>query len=80
MSGPLTGRSADTPDTSPGFDPSVPSPARMYSLNNPSRVADSGVVTGHGGSAHAGTSAEAEVTSSSEENLGDRFSTACPLR
>ena len=30
MSGPLTGQSADTPDTSPGFDPSVPSPARMY--------------------------------------------------
>lgn len=33
----------------------------------------------HGGYAHAGRSAEADVTSSSEEKLGDRFSTACPL-
>src|SRR6266567_4832624 len=52
---------------------------RTYSLNNPSRVAGSCVVTGHGRCTHAGTSAGAEVTSSSEEKLGDRFSTACPL-
>ena len=50
-----------------------------HSLNNPSRVARSGVVAGHGRCAHAGRSAEADVTSSSEDKLGDRFSTAGPL-
>jgi hypothetical protein len=54
-------------------------PAIRHSLNNPSRVAGSGVVTGHGGCAHGGRSAEADVTGSSEDKLGDRFSTACPL-
>ena len=29
--------------------------------------------------AHVGTSAKADVTGSSEENLGGQFSTACPL-
>jgi hypothetical protein len=51
----------------------------MISLNNPSQVAGSGVVTGHGGCAHADGSAAADVTSSSDEKLGDWFSTACPL-
>src|ERR1700733_4306966 len=50
-----------------------------HSLNNPSRVAGSGVVTGHGRCAHTGRSGEADVTSSSEEKLGGGFSTACPL-
>jgi hypothetical protein len=54
-------------------------PSFRHSLNNPSRVAGSGVVTGHGRCAHAGRSAEAGVTSSSEEKLGGRFSIACPL-
>jgi hypothetical protein len=53
--------------------------AHRHSLNNPSRVAGSGVVTGHGGCARAGWPAEAEITSSSEEKLGDRFTAACPL-
>jgi hypothetical protein len=53
--------------------------AHQHSLNNPNGVAGSGVVAGHGGCANAGRSAEADVTSSSEEELGDRFSTACPL-
>jgi hypothetical protein len=53
--------------------------SHRHSLNNPSGVAGSGVVTGHGGYTHAGRSAEADVTSSSEDKLGDRFSTACPL-
>jgi hypothetical protein len=52
--------------------------AHRHSLNNPSRVAGPGVVTGHSGCAHAGRSAEADVTSSSEEKLGSRISTACP--
>jgi hypothetical protein len=53
--------------------------SHRHSLNNPSRVAGSGVVTGHGGCVHAGRSAEADVTSSSEEKLGDRLRAACPL-
>ena len=54
-------------------------PTWKRSLNYPSRVAGSGVVPGHGRCAHARRSAEADVTSSSKEKLGSRFSTACPL-
>ncbi len=38
-----------------------------------------GVVAGHSGCAHAGRSAEADATSSSEEKPGGPFSVACPL-
>ena len=45
-------------------------PSHRHSLNNPSRVVGSGVAAGHGGCAHAGRSAEADVTSGSEQELG----------
>jgi hypothetical protein len=38
-----------------------------------------GVVPGHAGCANGGRTAEADVKSSSEEKLGNRFSTACPV-
>ena len=60
-------------------NPTSTTRSHRHSLNSPSRVAGSGVVEGHGGCAHAGRSAEAAATGSSEEKLGDRFSTACPL-
>src|SRR6202021_1466233 len=47
--------------------------SHRHSLNNPSRVAGSGVVTGHGGYAQADGSVEANETTRPERRLGGGF-------